>query len=381
VKRLAFFTENLAGGGVEKILQIVLKYWDYNQYKVTLYSLRDERDLFNQLFPNTIDYHYIFDYPKSNDGLVNHLLKKIKNKIKLLFYYHLPPSYFYRLFIRYNYDIGIAFIEGYATRIVSGASSRTKKIAWLHMELQRNHWTDVAFRSRNEEKKCYGSFQQIVCVSKEVKRQLDELYAYVDKTVVIYNPIDIENIIKQSEQPIKETKTYTANQLILTIGRLEKVKGHARLLKIVSRLQQEGYMFELWILGNGTEYDDLNRMISQLHIEQFVRLLGYKDNPYMYLNICDFYVCSSFAEGYNTTITEALILGKPVVSTLCSGVKEQLGDSEYGIVTENDENALYEGLCKMLNPETIHHYSLMAQKRKSLFNLKKQMEEIYQLIE
>lgn len=75
--------------------------------------------------------------------------------------------------------------------------------------------------------------------------------------------------------------------------------------------------------------------------------LGYRDNPYKYVKKADLYVCSSRREGFSTAVTEALIVGTPVVSTNCSGAYELLGkNNEYGIVTENNEDALYEGIKK-----------------------------------
>ena len=59
------------------------------------------------------------------------------------------------------------------------------------------------------------------------------------------------------------------------------------------------------------------------------------------------------------------MLGVPVVTTECSGMKEQLGENdEYGIVTENNEDALYEGLKKMLSsPELLAAYKEKAKIR------------------
>lgn len=96
----------------------------------------------------------------------------------------------------------------------------------------------------------------------------------------------------------------------------------------------------------------------------------------------DIYVCSSIAEGYNTAITEALILGRPVVSTECSGVKEQLGDdNEWGICCSNSEEGLYEGLKEMLTDDNMLHYTRQACKRGTHFTLELSMNEIYKLIE
>ena len=67
-------------------------------------------------------------------------------------------------------------------------------------------------------------------------------------------------------------------------------------------------------------------------------------------------------------MTESLVVGTPVVTTLCSGMTELLGENnEYGIVTENNEDALYEGIKKMLTtPDCL---MLMPQKQKSVVKL------------
>ena len=78
--------------------------------------------------------------------------------------------------------------------------------------------------------------------------------------------------------------------------------------------------------------------------------LGYDTNPYKYVAKSDLFVCASFAEGFSTAATEALILATPVCTVDVSGMKELLGeDNEWGLVTENDENALYEGIRRLLD--------------------------------
>ena len=91
-------------------------------------------------------------------------------------------------------------------------------------------------------------------------------------------------------------------------------------------------------------------------------LAGFKNNPYKYINKCDIYVCSSRREGFSTAVTEALILGKPVVSTNCSGAYELLGyNNEYGIVVENSTKGIYDGLKLLLkDPLLVEKYRKKA---------------------
>ena len=154
-KHIAFFTENLYGGGVERILQTILRYFDYNRFDVTLYSNKCE-DVDPLLYPFDVHYHYVFDSIHNTDNPIRVLFKKICNKIKLIIYYNFSARLFYSLFIRKRYEVGIAFIEGYATRILSGAPSSMRKVAWIHIELSTYHWTKVAYRSVAEESDTYS---------------------------------------------------------------------------------------------------------------------------------------------------------------------------------------------------------------------------------
>ena len=79
------------------------------------------------------------------------------------------------------------------------------------------------------------------------------------------------------------------------------------------------------------------------------------------LKCADLYVCSSLYEGFSTTVVESLILGTPVVTTDCTGMREILGDSEYGLITANDDEAFYEGVKRMLTePGLLSHYAEQA---------------------
>lgn len=379
-KRIAIFAENLYGGGVEKILQIICSNFDYERYDVTLYSSRYE-DMPEGTYPSNLRHKYYFDSFPQNKNPLCRFFAKVINKVKLTVYYHLSPEMFYQLFIRKCYDVGIAFIEGYATRIVSGAPEGMRKIAWLHIELDNFHWTDVAYQDRTEEATCYSRLYKIPCVSQVVKEQADSLFALADKTIVLHNPIDVEKIRSLSKEPLSLSKNEGVVRIV-AIGSLDKRKAHDRMLRISERLKAANQKFELLILGKGAEEQNLKNYISQHELSDCVKMLGYQDNPYPYIASADFYVCSSFAEGYNTAVSEALVLGIPVVSTEVSGIREQLGDNcEYGIITDNNEASLYEGVTRMMDKTVRENYKLQAAERGMIFSLHESMTSIYKLIE
>lgn len=377
-KKILFFTENLYGGGVEKISQIILSHFDYNRYDVVLYSLCK-----NEFDPNTfsphIKYKYIYDKLESQDSVITRFIKLAKNKIKLLAYTHTSSHFFYKLFVNEKVDVAIAFIEGYATRIISGAPNTIKKISWIHTDLSNNHWTKISYCNDNEEIQCYRTFHHIVCVSKKVKEEAENYLGTQEKLVILYNPIDTKSILEKSLEPINEIRS--SQKLIVTLGALTPIKGYDRLLKVISKLRSD-IDIELRIYGKGKDLQKLEHIAQDLNIEQNVKFAGFKQNPYPYLKQADIYVCSSYAEGFNTAITEALVLGKPVVSTECSGVKEQLGDNnEWGICCENSEEGLYNSLKTMLTNDNMTYYAKQAAIRGKDFSLNVSMDSIYNLIE
>lgn len=378
-KKILFFTENLYGGGVEKISQIILSHFDYNRYDVVLYSLCK-----NEFDPNTfsphIKYKYIYDKLESQDSVISRFIKLAKNKIKLLVYAHTSSHFFYKLFVNEKVDVAIAFIEGYATRIISGAPNTIKKIGWAHIELDNYHWTKIAFKNNEEECQCYKSLDIVPCVSQNVKEQVDKIFGLAKTSRVVYNPIDSFQIQKEA---IKEDILYQNEKInIVAVGSLTPRKGFDRLLQVAKKLKTEGFDINVTILGKGTEQENLLKIISDNDMSSYIKLVGFQQNPYPYLKQADMYVCSSYAEGFNTAITEALVLGKPVVSTECSGVKEQLGNNnEWGICCKNSEEGLYAGIKKMLTNNNIIHYAKQAAIRGKDFSLETSMNAIYKIIE
>lgn len=379
-KNILIFTNALYGGGAEKVLQTLLFNFDYSKFNVTLYSLRKET--IGNNFPSQINYHFIYNQYDEKSSFISSLLIRIVNKIKLLIFYKFPPSFFYKLFVRGKYDTEIAFIEGESTRIVSGSNnSKSKKIAWVHIDLIQNHWSLDSYRSEEEEKQSYSLFNHIVCVSNNVRDSFLKLFPFIKKVSVKHNPIDAQKINSLAHESLPITLSHEKAITLVTMGRLVPQKGYDRLIPIMKKLKDGGFSFSIYILGDGRMYEELKHMILNYHLEDIVHMVGYIKNPYPYVKHSDLFVCSSRSEGYSTAVSEALILGTPVITTNCAGMDELLGKhNEYGIIVPNNEEALYNGLKNLLeNPNLIDVYKERAIIRGKQFSLELFMSEIEKL--
>ena len=122
----------------------------------------------------------------------------------------------------------------------------------------------------------------------------------------------------------------------------------------------------------------IEEYLKKNNLESSFTFLGFKENPYKYVSKCDLYVCSSRREGFSTAVTEALVLGVPVVSTECSGAVELLGENnEYGIVVENSEEGIYQGMEQMLaNKNALKEYREKAKERGAFFSKEKTVKAV-----
>lgn len=379
MKKVAFFVNSLSGGGAERILQTLLNRWKGDRWEVVIYSLKKEE--IPSGYPRSVSFRFLFGALREGDGTWARLRVKIRNGLKLWVYRHCPPSVFYRLFIRGTYDVEAAFIEGYATRIAAGSPhAGSRKLAWVHIDLAASHWTLDAYRNAEEEKAVYRLFDTVACVSRNVRESLLELVGPLRDARVVYNPLDVPRIRSRAGEFVPERPEGTV--LFCASGRLVPQKGFDRLVAACRDLARKGFSFHLWILGEGPERKALEGMIAEGNLQDRITLLGQRENPYPYVQAADWLVCSSRSEGYSTVISESLVLGTPVAATLCSGVREQLGDGEFGLVAENHAP----GICRMLEDiltgkADYRDYRVRARRGGSRFDLDEQMKAVERIFE
>ncbi|NDV60228.1 glycosyltransferase [Bacteroides sp. 519] len=375
-KEIAIVVNGLYGGGAERVLQVFLANFDRQKYDITVINHKEE-DILYDFYPRDINYKSILKNTEKEEFKIVQLWNRIYNKVNVFVYENFSPRIYRLLYLRKKFDVEIAFIEGYATRIVSGGRSQ-KKIAWVHIDLKLYPWTDIAFRSKEEQKKSYASFNKVVSVSQSVKKSVEELFPC--KSVVIYNPIDSEEIRRTSTCFTVEREQKPL--LFVSVGRLVPQKGYDRLIPIIGKLVAGGANLRLWIVGEGTERKHLEVLIRKWKLEQVVKLWGYQSNPYPYIKAADWFVLSSRYEGYGLVVAESLILETPVISVNCAEMEHLLGkNNNWGMIVDNEEDALHDEMKKIVeNKELTTEYTARAKKGSNRFLLQKQLDEIYSII-
>ena len=368
MKKILFLIHDLGQGGAEKVLVNLVNNMDTNKFDITVLALFGG-GINEQFLKPHIRYKAVF--PRSFRGNI-HVMKL------------LSPGQLHKLFIKEHYDIEVSYLEGPSARIISGCTDpKTKLVSWVHIEQHTAKKASCSFRSYQEALSCYQKFDRTITVSNTVKQDFLSIYPLHAPIEVLYNTNETDDILKKSAKPV-EIGTFLSEEIKLVgVGKLLLNKGFDRMSRITKRLREDGYPVHLYILGIGPLQSKLEQFISENSLEKYITLLGYQTNPYRYISKCDLFLCASLAEGFSTAATEALIVGTPVVTTLVSGMKEMLGEhNEYGLITENNENSLYNGIKILLDsPELLAHYKKQAAIRGKDFSTEETVRAVEQMLE
>lgn len=366
MKKILFMIPNLSVGGAEKVLVNLVNNMDKNKFDITVLTL----------FAGGVNEQFL----KPHIKLKSCYKKVFRGNSQILKMF--SPQRLYNKFINEHYDIVVSYLEGPTARIVSGCTDvNTKLVSWIHIQQENAKSASYAFKSFDEAKKCYNRFDNTVCVSEYVKNDFKGIFDFKKNIDVLYNTNETSDIIKLSNEDLD--LNFNNNETnICVVGKVAIRKGSDRICNIQKRLKEEEINTHIYFLGTGPDEELVKKFTNENDLTESITLLGYQTNPYKYVKNCDLFVCASLAEGFSTAATESLIVGTPVCTVDVSGMKEMLGENnEYGIVTENNEDALYAGIKKMLTtPNMLEYYSEKALERGKIFSTEKTVKAVEDML-
>lgn len=176
---------------------------------------------------------------------------------------------------------------------------------------------------------------RIICCSKEIEAIVQEKYGYL-QTATLYNPYDAEGITELSKEKVTDLPWKMEDEdrprILIGVGRDDPIKGFWHLIKAFYLVQKEIPQMRLIIMGDGS-FEQAKSLVSELQLEQKVYFPGVRKNPYKYLAASEMFLLSSYTEGFPNVLVEAMILGRPLISTDCrTGPAEILDHGKYGIL-------------------------------------------------
>ena len=354
--KIVFIEDSLVCGGAEQALYDLALLLDKEKFDVTVLAQKPGAQWDRKFADAGI--HLIYDYscrrPTKNP------IVKIQNIEKKL---RTEACY------RRNGENLLSVVCPGADIIVSysmwdyaqcGFADGAKSVKFIHGNMQTNR----AFRELIlRDQVLLHRYDRIVCVSRASRQAFVEATGREAGVETHYNPINSDNVRRLAEESVELPED---DPLICAVGRLSPEKGFERLIVIHKRLVEEGIRHKLVLVGDGPDRDYIRRTVQAMDAQDSVILAGYQANPYPYIAASRFLVCPSFTEGLPVVGMEALCLGIPVVAAVPS-VGELFGGEDCGLITENDNSSLRDGMRRMLTDQEFYAANKAGAERRSRF--------------
>lgn len=185
-------------------------------------------------------------------------------------------------------------------------------------------------------------------VCNALMEKLSGLGAAREKLEVFRNGVDLERF---RPEPMKEARRHlglTGRQIILSVGNLVELKGHAIAISAMTALPEDT---TLLIVGKGPLESELKNLAKRLHVSSRVIFAGSIPNTELrwWYSAADVLVLCSSREGWANVLLEAMACGTPVISTAVGGTPEIVTSPQVGrLMQTRDSTALVEALHKLM---------------------------------
>lgn len=378
MKKIIFVCEALWVGGLEISLINILNNIDYTQYDVTCLILQDYQELVKRipshckLKISSRVHNVSFKKPYSFLWLFG-LIQKPSHagKLRLIiwrvleFLFKAIENNLYADYVRKNlknekYDSAFIYDNRSAEIGIKAISAHNYYMFYHHGIMSHAYHDCIGYRKS----------RKIIAVSRLTANRLKEyMPKYAPKICTINNLVDVDQILFRAEEyPVTEFNT--EKLVIVSCGRLSSEKGIDLAVKACRILIDLGYTELRWyILGKGREEAALKELIHRLNVEEYMYLLGEKDNPFPYVKHADLFVQTSHFESFGLSLAEAMVLGVPVISTNTDGAVELTENGTKGLLCEINPKAIAETIQRVIDDPNMYAELKNAVKSKNFHHL------------
>lgn len=337
IRRIAFFLQDLDGGGAERAVVRLSDEAAKKGYKVDLVVGDADSDYRLEVSPRV----RMLDFSTRSPFLILLRLIAYLRKWK-------PTVIMSCLDVPNILLVIAAKLSAYKGRFI--ISQRAVVFASLR-ELTQFRRSMTLFLQRNLFPKADSLISNSFAAASEVQ---DILGVSANKIFTIHNALDVERIKLLAVETLDDQWfSNNSSPMIVSVGSITERKDMGTLIKAFAMVRKLRNV-RLAIIGKGDkcgETQKIKKLISDLAICDSVHLPGFDPNPYKWIAASAVFVSSSKAEGFPNVIAEALSLGCPVVATDCPGdTAELLEHGKWGrLVPVGDSKRMAEEIMASLD--------------------------------
>ena len=353
MKKLLFVINNLNIGGIQRslvdLLSLIAK-----DYDITLYCL-DKRGAFSSQMPQSVKVieasklmrvaEYDYRKCKENLGLFYAFLRIVLSVFSKKFGRKWPCRILNKISGRVpgQYDFAISFSQplyykdlfNVTNEIVLDNVHAFTKIVFIHCDYAA-YGGDCEYN-----RGLLHRFDKIVCVSESVKSRFCEILPEeIKKTFVLYNFC----MINQIREMANEDPVIYDRPTLVSVSRLTGEKGLPRCISIIKRLSEMKLTFQWVIVGDGPLRKDMEEAIKQDGLNNYIKLVGAKSNPYRYMKNAVCLFLPSYHEAAPMVFNEATCLKIPIITTNTLSACEIVEKRNWGVVCDNNDESIFQAL-------------------------------------
>ena len=398
MKKILIVSHAMEIGGAETALLGLLENIDTNKYEVDLFLLRHSGELLKYIPHNINLLPEIPQYPMLAVP-ISQVIKKGqwkvavgrlvgKNKAKkyvqkhelpidngvAIEYSHKYTKYAMPRISNIAYDFAISFLTPHY--FVAEKVLAKKKIAWIHTDYS------IVKVDTESELKMWSKYDYIVSISDNVTQSFLQTFSSLKERIVL-----IENIMPMryirtlvNEFSTEQEMLIDGSIKLLSIGRFSPQKKFDEIPVICRKIRELGIDVKWYLIGYGGEEQLIRQKIAEECMENYVIILGKKENPYPYIKACDLYLQPSRYEGKSVAVREAQALNKPVIITNYATAQSQLKDSYDGMIVPMDIQGCVEEICAILRDKKLQQVLIENTKKNDYTNIG-EIKKLYKILE
>lgn len=396
MKKILIFSQAMEIGGAEKALLGLLENIDTTKYEVDLFLMRHSGELMKyipsniNLLPEISQYadlavpignvlkkgHFKIAYGryKGKKAAVKRVseLGLGDNDVAIEYSHKYTAKYMPKISDK-EYDLAISFLTPHY--FVTQKVNAKKKVAWIHTDYSRVEM------DRESQLVMYSNYDKIASISDKAAEKFVRIFPSLkEKVITIQNILPEKYINKITDEFTVENEISNDGSIkLLSIGRFCTAKNFDNIPEICKLIRNQGVNIKWYIIGYGGDEQLIKDKIAEFNMQDYVIVLGKKENPYPYIKACDIYIQPSRYEGKCVAVCEAQILNKPVIITNYATSASQLTDGYDGVIVPMDNQDCAEGIIQLLNNKELMHRLSENTKTVDYAN-SKEVEKLYSIM-
>lgn len=266
---------------------------------------------------------------------------------------------------RRDYDVAISFGEWLSPAFLAKKVNAVKKYVWIHIDLDK-----ADFVNKEELVKYDSKITGYIFASEKSRRSsIQRCPQMAEKAAVVHNILNQKNIVSRSAE--KLTLPQTDSPFLLSVGNLRVEKNYPRQIDVMRILKERNILIKWICVGSTVDknvYGEVSRLLDKYQLRDDFVLCGADDNPYRYMKRAKAVMVLSDHESWSLVISEAKLLGVPVIATNTSGAQEQIRNGENGVITSFDPEEIAEKIIDFLQDEKLQEHIRKNLEKESAFD-------------